>query len=66
MTFHLNSVTNPAKVVIRTSDNDILAIKLSYMGRMSSEIKVPFVFCLVNWYYFYQIVISTSLFYVKT
>ena len=46
--FHLNSVTNPANVVIRTSDTDVLVIALGCMGSMSSDINVAFVFPLVN------------------
>ena len=46
--FHLNSVTNPANVVIRTSDTDVSVIALGCMGSMSSDINVAFVFPLVN------------------
>ena len=46
--FHLNSVTTPANVVIRTSDTDVLVIALGCMGSMSSDINVAFVFPLVN------------------
>ena len=51
---HLNLVTNPLNVVIRTSasDIDVFVIALCCMGSMSSDIKVPFVLSLVNWYYF--------------
>ena len=52
MIFYLNSVTNPSNVVIQTSYTDVLVIALGGMGSMSSDIKVPFVFSLVNWYYF--------------
>ena len=52
MIFHLNSVTNSSNVVIQTSDTDVLVIALGWMGSMSSDIKIPFVFSLVNLYYF--------------
>ena len=52
MIFYLYSVTNPANVVIRTSDTYDFVIALWCMGSMSSDIKVPFVFSLVNRYYF--------------
>ena len=52
MIFHLNSVTNPTNVVIQTSDSNGLVITLGCMGSMSSDIKVPFVFSFVKWYYF--------------
>ena len=52
MIFHLNSVTNSSNVVIRTSDTDVLVIALGCMGSMSSDIKVPFIFSLVNRYNF--------------
>ena len=44
MIFHLNSVANPADVVIRASDTDVLVIALWCIGSMSSDIKVPFLF----------------------
>ena len=52
MILHLNLVTNPLNVVIRTSDIDVFVIALCRMGSMSSDIKAPFVLSLVNWYYF--------------
>ena len=32
MIFHLNSVTNPANVVMRNSETDVLVIALGCMG----------------------------------
>ena len=52
MVFHLDSVINPANVVIRTSDTDAFVIALGCMVSVSSDIKVAFVFSLVNWNYF--------------
>ena len=51
MIFHFNLVTNSSNV-IRASDTDVLVIALGCMGSMSSDIKVPFVFSLVNRYSF--------------
>ena len=48
MIFHLNSVINPANVVIRTSNTYVLVIALEWMCSMNSDIKVLFVFSLVN------------------
>ena len=48
MIFHLNSVINPANVVIRTSDTYVLVIALGWMCSMNSDIEVVFVFSLVN------------------
>ena len=39
MIFHLNSVTNPSNIVIRTLD-DVLNFALGCMSSMSSDIKV--------------------------
>ena len=52
MVFHLNSVTNSSNIVIRTSDTDVLVIAFWFIGTMSSDIKVPFAFSLVNRCYF--------------
>ena len=48
--FHLISVTNPANFIIRTLNTDVLVIELGCPGSMSSDIKVPFAFSVVNWY----------------